>query len=128
MNLVEIIDSLNESSKFRKGKSVANPVKSRAKTYNSIRNALQDGDYGDIFTTKAANRLYVITKAKWGKKSGQGKVAKGFTPGSATPSADFNSVKKHAVRTRLRYDPKNASKTLASRYGSRSLKKKFGVK
>lgn len=127
MNLCDIIDFLSEA-KYGKGKDKSTSPKARAKTYASISQALADGSYGDIFSTKTANRLYVITKAKWGKKSGHGKVAKGFTPGSSTPSSDFSSVKKHAARTRLRYDPKGASKSLARRYGSRSLKKKFGVK
>jgi hypothetical protein len=133
MNLVNILDLLIEKKQrkekeFGKGKNVSNPIKSRAKTYPSISKALGVANYGDIFTTTAANRLYVVTKGKWGAKSGKGKVAKGFTPGSSTPSADFPSIKKHAVRTRLRYNPSNASKTLAKKYGSRNLKKKFGVK
>lgn len=133
MNLCEIIDILSEAKKskksqFGKGKNVANPLKARARTYDSISQALSDGSYGDIFTTKASNRLYVVTKAKWGAKSGHGKVAKGFTPGSSTPSSSFNSIKKHAARTKLRYDPRGASQTLAKKYGSRSLKKKYGVK
>lgn len=127
MNLSDIIDFLREE-KFGKDKRVSNPTKTRAKTYGSISQALNQGSYGDIFTTTASNRLYVVTKAKWGKKSGHGKVAKGFTPGSSTPASNFDSIKKHAVRTRLRYAPKGASKTLASKYGSRSLRKKFGVK
>ena len=131
MNLVEILDEINESRgrgseagrKYftskegaKKEKSLA--LKSRVTTYKSISQALDQGKYGDVFSTKAANR-------KWGAKSGRGKIAKGFTPGSSTPSSDYESVKKHAIRTKLRYGDGN--RRLAAKYGSRSLKKKFGV-
>jgi hypothetical protein len=69
--------------------------------------------------------MYVISKGKWGKKSGRGKIAKGFTPGSATPSADFGSVRKHAARTLLRHGKGSAK--LAAKYGSRSMKKAKGI-
>ena len=99
--------------------------KGRVKTYDSIKSALSDGSYGQIFTTKAAGRLYVISKGKWGEKSGKGKIAKGFTPGSATPSAKWASVKKHASRTLLRYG--KGSDKLAQKYGSRTIKAKRGI-
>ena len=78
-----------------------------------------------IFTTNSADRLYVISKGKWGAKSGRGKIAKGFTPGSATPSADFASVKKHATRTQLRHG--KGSRKLAVKYGSRTMRKERGI-
>jgi hypothetical protein len=99
--------------------------KGRVKTYDSIKAALAAGSYGQIFSTKAAGRLYVISKGKWGAKSGKGKIAKGFTPGSSTPSSDFASVRKHAARTLLRYG--KASDKLAVKYGSRSIKKERGI-
>lgn len=100
--------------------------KGRVKTYSSIKDALSTAGYGQIFTTKAAGRLYVVSKGKWGSKSGRGKIAKGFTPGSATPSAKWGSVKKHAARTLLRYG--KGSDKLAQKYGSRSIKKERGLK
>jgi hypothetical protein len=69
--------------------------------------------------------LYVISKGKWGSKSGKGKIAKGFTPGSSTPSSDFASVRKHAARTLLRYG--KGSDKLAAKYGSRSIRKERGI-
>ena len=99
--------------------------KSRVKTYASIKDALADGFVGQIFTTTAADRLYVISKGKWGKKSGRGKIAKGFTRGSSTPSSDFNSVKKHAARTLLRHG--KGSEKLAKKYGSRTMKASRGI-
>jgi len=134
ITLTESIDHLQESKEGRKvytsregaKREVSKSVKGRVKTYASIKKALGDAHYGQIFTTKAAGRLYVVTKGKWGAKSGRGKVAKGFTKGSATPSADFPSIRKHASRTVLRYG--KGSKALAKKYGSRSLRKKYKVK
>lgn len=107
-------------------REVSKAIKARVKTYPSIKKALSAGQYGQIFTTKAAGRIYVISRGKWGKKSGRGKIAKGFTRGSATPSAEFPSIVKHAARTKLRYG--SGSRPLAKKYGSRSLRKKFKVK
>ena len=90
--------------------------KSRVRTYDTIKQAKADGFYGQIFTTKNANRLYVISKGKWGKKSGRGKIAKGFTKGSATPNASWKSIKNFAARTMVRHG-KNTSSTLKKKYG-----------
>ena len=136
MKLTEAIDYLNEARGSKEGRKAYTSksattadkklsFKGRVKTYASIKAALADGSYGQIFTTKAAARLYVISKGKWGAKSGKGKIAKGFTPGSATPSAKWASVKKHAVRTLLRYG--KGSDKLAQKYGSRTIKAKRGI-
>ena len=125
MRLDELLDLITER-KGKEGKEgEEKSTKSRVKTYATIKKALSDGSYGQIFTTKGSDRLYVISKGKWGKKSGRGKIAKGFTPGSATPSANFGSIKKHAARTVLRYG--KGSKNLAKKYGSRSIKRKKGI-
>ena len=125
MRLDEVLDLITE----RKGKEGKDgeekSTKSRVKTYATIKKALSDGSFGQIFTTKGADRLYVISKGKWGSKSGRGKIAKGFTPGSSTPSSEFGSIKKHAARTILRYG--KGSKALAKKYGSRSIKQKKGL-
>ena len=136
MNLVESLEVLHEARGSKEGrkkytskegtkKEVTQSKKGRVKTYKSIKDALGQTYYGQIWSTKAAGRLYVTSKGKWGKKSGRGKIAKGFTKGSATPSADFSSVKKHAARTMLRYG--TASKKLAKKYGSRTIRKKRGI-
>ena len=95
--------------------------KSRVKVYDTIDAALKSGaSYGTIFSTKAADRLYVISKPTWGEKSRSGgntRIAKGFTPGSATPSASWPSIKAHAVRTGLKHG-KSKSKRLTKVYGS----------
>lgn len=114
------------ASKEGTKRNVKKSFKSRAITYNTISDALKSGSYGQIFTTKAAGRLYVISKGKWGAKSGRGKIAKGFTPGSSTPSSGWDSIKKHAARTLLRYG--SGSDKLAQKYGSRSIKKERGLK
>ena len=85
-------------------KSHVNPKKSRVRVYNSITDALRRGYIGQIFSTKDADRLYVITKKKWGKDQEQiinGRSAKGFSPGSIP--ASFGDVKKYAVRTMVRH-------------------------
>ena len=137
MKLIEALEALEErksgtstgrktyTSKEGAKKETKKAFKGRVKTYDSIKAALSAGSYGQIFSTKSANRMYVISKGKWGKKSGRGKIAKGFTPGSATPSADFSSVRKHAARTLLRHG--KCSKKLAAKYGSRTQRAEKGV-
>tara|TARA_R110000744_G_scaffold252514_3_gene368278 strand:- start:2201 stop:2608 length:408 start_codon:yes stop_codon:yes gene_type:complete len=124
MKLTEALNLLSESKKGT-SQTITKSRKGRVKTYPSIKVALGQGSFGQIFSTTAANRLYVISKGKWGSKSGRGKIAKGFTPGSATPSADFKSIKKHAARTLLRYG--KGSNKLAQKYGSRSIRKARGI-
>ena len=137
MNLVETIACLEETkrgsvkgrkkytSKEGAKKGVTQTKKGRVKTYKSIKHALRQTYFGQIWSTKAAGRLYVTSKGKWGKKSGRGKIAKGFTKGSATPSASFPSIKKHAARTMLRHG--SGSDKLAKKYGSRTIRKKHGI-
>ena len=99
------------------GKDHANATKSRVKIYNSITDALKKGYEGQIFSTKNADRLYVITKRKWGKDDEQevnGKVAKGFTPGSVPSS--FKDVKRYAVRTMVRHGRNRSSKFQGKQY------------
>ncbi len=132
MKFNEALYCLNEAKEGRKyytskqatKKEKKKSFKGRVKVYNSIADALAKGSIGQIFSTKAAGRVYVISKAKWGRKS-SGKIAKGFTPGSATPSADFGSIKKHASRTMLRHG--KGSKKLAAKYGSRTMRKSRGI-
>ncbi len=131
MNLSDILDRLTEdkdvyASKEGTHKDSKKSFKGRVHNYGSIKQALADGKYGEIFTTTASDRLYVISKGKWGAKSGRGKIAKGFTPGSSTPGSGFGSIRKHAARTLLRYG--KGSDKLAQKYGSRSIKKKRGLK
>jgi len=136
MKLVEFLDSLDEARGSKEGRKVytsregakrktRKSFKGRVKTYPSIKQALSQGSYGDIFSTDGAARLYVISKGKWGAKSGRGKIAKGFTPGSSTPSSEFSSVRKHAARTLLRYG--KGSKKLAEKYGSRTIRKQMNI-
>lgn len=85
---------------------------SKARRYKSITDALGKGSMGQIFTTKGADRLYVITKRKWGKDDEQmvgGRVAKGF--GEGTP---YKDVKKYSLRTLQRH----------GKYNTKAFKKK----
>ena len=129
MKLVEALDLLNERADYKPRatakKDLAKSRKGRVKTYKSIKDALSQTYVGQIWSTKAAGRLYVTSKGKWGKKSGRGKIAKGFTKGSATPSASWPSIKKHSARTILRHG--GGSDKLATKYGSRTMKKKRGI-
>lgn len=129
MKFWEALQALSEKSDnktYGKGgkEQKRKAFKGRVINYKNIKDALSSGSPGDIFSTKNAARVYVISKAKWGKKS-SGKIAKGFTPGSSTPSSDFPSVKKHAARTMLRHGRGTAE--MAKRYGSRSIRKARGI-
>tara|TARA_A100001515_G_scaffold46010_1_gene36047 strand:- start:124 stop:498 length:375 start_codon:yes stop_codon:yes gene_type:complete len=88
---------------------VVSAKKSKVKNYPSIAVALRRGYPGQIFSTKGAARLYVISKASWGKKS-SGRIAKGFTPGSSTPSSKWSSIKGHAVRTMKKHGKQKSRK------------------
>ena len=93
--------------------------KSRVKVYNTIMDALKHGYFGQIFSTKNADRLYVISKRKWGHDPEQAvgnKTAKGFTPGSATPAASWPSIKKFAVRTMLRHGKQKEKKFMGPKF------------
>lgn len=97
--------------------------KSRVKVYDSITDALRKGYTGQIFSTKNADRLYVITKRKWGSDDEQevgGRVAKGFSPG--TIPSKFKDVKKYAVRTLLRHGKQKGDKYKSEKYWSRKRK------
>tara|TARA_R110000868_G_scaffold13711_3_gene63595 strand:- start:24133 stop:24540 length:408 start_codon:yes stop_codon:yes gene_type:complete len=91
--------------------------KSKVKVYDSITDALKKGYMGQIFSTKEADRFYVITKAKWGKDDEQiinGRSAKGFTPGNI-PST-FKDVKGYAVRTMVRHSGNRSKKYNSGAY------------
>ena len=110
-------------SKMRKSSRKAKASKSRVKVYKSITDALSKGHIGQIFSTDGSDRLYVITKRKWGKDDEQmvgGRTAKGFSPGNI-PSK-FSDVKKYAVRTMLRHGKQRSSKFKSEKYWSRKQK------
>lgn len=114
MDISNIIKLLNEVSRVRGSKSGTAAInsttdkvksaKTRVYVYKSIMDALKRGKMGQIFSTKKAGRLYVITKRKWGQDPEQayaGKVAKGFSPGTIPSS--FGDVKGYAQRTMMRH-------------------------
>jgi|TARA_Y100000310_G_scaffold96345_1_gene94124 hypothetical protein len=103
------------SKKGAKEKGAVTAKKSRVRIYATIAKALEQGKVGEIFSTKGSDRVYVVSKADWGEKS-SGKIAKGFTPGSSTPSSDFHSVKAHAARTMLKHGTTKSSR-LKKLYG-----------
>ena len=104
-------------------KGHAKSAKARVKVFDSITDALKNGYVGQMFSTKNSDRLYVVTKRKWGTDDEQevgGRVAKGFTPGSI-PSK-FADVKKYAVRTLLRHGKQKTGKFKSEKYWSRKQK------
>lgn len=107
------------TSKGRKAKA----SKSRVKVYRSITDALRKGYVGQIFSTEKSDRLYVITKQKWGKDNEQmigGRTAKGFSPG--TIPSKFSDIKKYAVRTMMRHGKQKSGKFKSKKYWSRKQK------
>lgn len=82
-------------------------TKSRVKKYKTIQQALERTAPGRIWTTQGANRLYVTSRGRGSQKSqvptAGGRIAKGFTPGSSTPSSSWKSIKAHSVRTSLKH-------------------------
>ena len=74
---------------------------------------------------EAAEETKEKTKSQKGRVKTYNTIAKGFTPGSSTPSSAWGSIKKHAARTELRHG--KGSKELAARHGSRSMKKARGI-
>lgn len=138
MDVLSVLQLLNEKKGSRypsgrgtyktKKKSGNLSIKSRVKVYGTIKKALQAQGPGHIFSTKGARRLYVISKRTHGGTDDEsvvsGRIAKGFTPGSATPSAEWGSVKDHASRTSHKYAGKKAKKLSAeSRREARKGKK-----
>ena len=132
MNLLDVIRETKASkgrgsaegrSKMKNKGATTKASKSRVKVYDSITTALKKGYVGQIFSTKNSNRLYVITKRKWGKDGEQevgGRVAKGFSPG--TIPSKFSDVKKYAVRTLVRHGKQKGEKFKSKKYWSRKQK------
>ena len=89
---------------MKQGKEPVKAKKARAQIFPSIAKALSTLDYGGIFSTTGSKRLYVVTKADWGKKS-EGKVAKGFKEG--TP---FEEVKNFSIRTKDKHGASRSRK------------------
>jgi hypothetical protein len=107
-------------------------LKSKVKVYPSIQKALEKGTYGHMFSTERSGRVYVVSKGRGKEQSKDvptagGRIAKGFTPGSATPSADWDSIKKHAVRVGMKHG-KKTSKRFKEKYGAGSSKEEEGEK
>jgi hypothetical protein len=112
-----------EKMRSSKKKLHSKASKSRVKVYKSITDALKNGYVGQMFSTDGSDRLYVITKRKWGKDGEQevgGRVAKGFSPG--TIPSKFSDVKKYAVRTLLRHGKQKSKKFKSEKYWSRKQK------
>ena len=135
--LQENADILNEKKSSRypsgrgkyktKSKSGNLAIKSRVKVYSTIKAALRSHGPGHIFSTKGSRRLYVISERTHGGTDSEsvvsGRIAKGFTPGSATPSAEWGSVKDHAARVGHKYTGRKAKKLSAKARREKLAKK-----
>ena len=71
--------------------------KSKIRKFPTIGQALQVSNYGQIFTTPQSDRIYVVTRGTWGKKS-QNKVVKGFTS-----DTEFSKIKGYSDRTKSKH-------------------------
>jgi hypothetical protein len=72
-------------------------IKAKVKSFAYIRVALQQADFGTIFTTPQSDDIYVITHGSWGDKSAN-KVVKSFKPD--TP---FAEIKGFSQRTKVKH-------------------------
>lgn len=127
MSLFDILEGADKGKGSKKGrekytskegaknKGAVKAGKSRVRVFATIAKALEQGHIGQAFSTKGADRRYVISKAGWGKKS-KGRIAKGFTPGSSTPGSDWKNVKAHAMRTSLKHGSAKSTR-LMKKYG-----------
>ena len=114
---MDIIEAISESKGKKKGKARTTAKKSRVKIYPSILKALKRGYPGQMFSTKDADRIYVITSGGWGTDKDQrvsGRTAKGFTPGSATPGASWKDIKGYSSSTMVKHG-KKSDKSLKSK-------------
>lgn len=136
MDLREIIENLTESKRYPNGRGQYKTVKSsktrgfksKVPVYKTLQQALRKSSPGDIVSTERSGRPYVISRHKWGKKHQQevgGKIAKGFTKGSATPSADWDSIRDHAARTKSKHGTSTLKSHTAKERRKNKLKKKL---
>ena len=127
VDVINLLEKLEEEKSKRypsgrgkystKKKSGNLAIKSRVKVYDTIKAGLKTGSPGHIFSTDGSRRLYVVSKRSKGGTDSEsvvsGRIAKGFTPGSSTPSSEWGSVKDHAARVGTKYGTTNAPKRSA---------------
>ena len=71
--------------------------KSKVRKFPHISDALNAASFGTVFTTPQSDRIYVITRGTWGKKS-KSKVVKGFP--LSTP---YEEIIAYSKRTRVKH-------------------------
>lgn len=135
--MIDLIDLVNESrTEMAKGskegrssihnfskKSHSKSSKSRIKVYNSITDALRRGYMGQMFSTKNADRIYVITSQKWGEDPEQiinGRSAKGFS--TKTP---LDRIKKYSRYVMVNHA--GSSDFVKRRHAKMEAAKKFNM-
>ena len=115
----------------RQGAGKVTSRKSKVPVYGTIKDALKKTSPGTIFSTKGSYRMYVTTAGGWGKSKQQrvsGRTAKGFTPGSSTPSSDWKSIRSHAARTRSKHGTGSAEKYTAKARRAKDRPKIYSAK
>jgi len=145
MSLIKVVRNLRDEQRLEEKKSSRYPNgrggykrkdkltarKSRVPIYKTIKDGLKKTSPGSIFSTKGSYRMYVTTAGGWGKSKQQrvsGRTAKGFTPGSATPSADWKSIRSHAARTRVKHGGSTEGKLKAAARREKDQPKKYKAK
>jgi hypothetical protein len=93
--LKEEFSMYKNASPSKEGKVEAK--KSKIPSFKSIADALKTAEYGQIFTTAHADRIYVITRGTWGGKSND-KVVKGFPT-----STDMEKIRTYSKRTKVKH-------------------------
>jgi hypothetical protein len=131
MNLLDLIEESRIKRLTRKPKSKylagggaksseARGKKGKFRQFKTLGQGVDRADYGSIFSTHRSNRIYVVTRPTWGKKShlaGKKKVYKGFS--ADTPVAD---IKGYAQRVQQKYLA-GGRKIKESTYGARRVER-----
>ena len=90
-------------------KPIVDPKKSKILSFPSIKDALGKKNYGTVFSTPESDRIYVITKGTWGKKSTD-KVVKGFP--TSTP---LSEIQNYAKRTQAKHGSKPVGNAMGNK-------------
>jgi len=80
------------------------PKRAKLPMFQTIRDGITKTGFGGIFTTPGSDRIYVTSKASWGKQS-NGRIAKGFP--ADTP---MQEIKGYSERTKVKHGSKDISK------------------
>jgi|DEB0MinimDraft_4_1074332.scaffolds.fasta_scaffold221481_2 hypothetical protein len=106
--------NVGSPTKEKKGKAKTGIERTKVPLMPGIKNALAEKPYGFIFTTPASDRVYVISKGTWGKKSSD-KIVKGFPSG--TP---YDEIKRYSERTKVKHGGEKINQTQGKKEKSKA--------